>query len=195
VLAAGGSTRLGEPKQLLTLVENETLVHWAVRAAREGGCESVCVVSGEDHSRIAKAVTDLDPVIVHNAEWSRGIGSSIRAGVNELTRENISAIILLTCDQPALDAAIIRALIKRHEESGCAIVASHYAGTLGIPALFSLDCYDDLRRLPDDRGAKELIASRKTSVAQIEFPAGAFDLDSPADLEAWRTRCSSSPGA
>lgn len=189
VLAAGGSSRLGEPKQLL-VIEGETLVHSAVRVAQEGGCELVCVVTGEAHEQVAQAVSDLDPIVVRNRTWTRGIGSSIRLGVQQLAVRDVSAIILLACDQPALGVDIICAIIARHEETGQAIIASRYAGTLGIPALFDRSCFEELQSLADDRGAKALIEADAARVALIEFPKGALDLDSPADVQTWRARCS-----
>jgi len=184
VLAAGGSCRLGQPKQLLTLSDRETLVHSAVRSAREADCAKVCVVTGAAHDQVAAAVSDLHPTIARNPDWSRGIGTSIRVGVSQLS--DLSAIVLLTCDQPSLDAQIIRALISRHEETGPAIIASHYANTLGTPALFPRSYFPKLQSLPDKAGAKILIEMAIERVERVDFPAGAFDLDSPSDLRAWR---------
>jgi molybdenum cofactor cytidylyltransferase len=185
VLAAGNSSRLGQSKQLLER-NGETLVHSAVRAAIEGGCEIVCVVTGAEREVIEGAIADLNPVLVHNAEWRGGIGSSIRLGVKHLW--DCSAVVLLACDQPALSASIIRALMPTHDETRRSIVASHYAETLGIPALFSCDCFDELLDLPDDHGAKTLMVANPSRVAQIEFPDGEVDIDTPEDLQTWRPR-------
>jgi molybdenum cofactor cytidylyltransferase len=185
ILAAGGSTRLGEPKQLLESA-GETLVHAAVRAAREGGCEVVCVVTGRAGKEVENAVADLHPLIARNEDWERGMGSSIRVGVNAI--QPVSAVVLLACDQPAVDGEVIRSLIKLHEQIGRAIVASHYMGTLGIPALFAESCFAELLSLPDERGAKAVIQRDAERVAKFEFSDGALDLDSPEDLQAWRTR-------
>jgi molybdenum cofactor cytidylyltransferase len=183
VLAAGNSSRLGEPKQFLKF-NGETLVHSAVRAALDGGCEIVCVVTGAEPESVESAVADLHPLLVHNDEWQRGIGSSIRSGVQRL--RDCSAVVLLACDQPALNTSIIHALIRTHEETGRPIIASHYAETLGIPALFSCDCFEELLRLPDDHGAKALITADPNRVAEIEFADGEMDIDTPKDLETWR---------
>jgi molybdenum cofactor cytidylyltransferase len=98
--------------------------------------------------------------------------------------------VLLACDQPKLDASIVRALIRTHEETGRPIVGSRYAETLGIPTLFSRDCFEELLRLPDDRGAKGLIAMDPNRVAQIEFGNGEVDIDTPKDLQTWLSRMS-----
>jgi len=189
VLAAGGSTRLGEPKQLVEL-HGVPLVRAAVQAAQKGGCDVVCVVTGHAREAVEEALADLlspQPLLlVHNDAWQRGIGSSIRLGVAVV--QPVSAIILLACDQPAVDAGVVRALIDEHHRSGHAIAASQYAGTLGIPALFAETCFPEFANLPDNRGAKSIIEAQTDRVSQLDFPEGALDLDSQEQLEAWRLR-------
>lgn len=190
ILAAGGSTRLGEPKQLVTM-HGETLVHAAVRAAQEGGCDPVCVVTGHAGAAVADAVADLHPLRVHNDEWPRGIGHSLRLGLAHMPP--VSAVVILTCDQPAVTRDIVRCLIERHQQSGCAIAAAHYAGTAGIPALFDATCFPELRELPDDRGAKAVILADPRRVTTVAFEAGAFDLDTPDDLRSWNEKAAVPP--
>lgn len=185
VLAAGGSTRLGQPKQLLCL-RGETLVHTAARAAIEAGCEPLCVVLGHAAEQVQQAVADLQPVLAQNEDWTRGLGSSIRAGLNAV--QPISAAIILACDQPAIDASLVRSLIETHIQTGAPIVASQYGETLGIPALFSESCFGELLSLPDGRGAKSVIEVNPLRVAAVPFPAGALDLDTPGQLQAWIAR-------
>lgn len=174
---------MGEPKQLLEF-EGETLVHAAVRAAQEGGCEVVCVVTGHAREAVENAVADLRPLLVHNENWPRGMGGSIRLGVSAI--QPASAVVLLACDQPAVNAAAIRALLDLHEQAAQPIVASQYAGTFGIPALFDESCFDDLDALLDDRGAKLVIQANLAKVVFFEFPDAAFDLDSSDDVRLWR---------
>jgi molybdenum cofactor cytidylyltransferase len=178
VLAAGGSSRLGRPKQLLTW-RGETLIRRAVRAAAEAGCDPVIVVVGET----ADALKTVPPVaVVQNAEWKNGLGTSIRHGLEELG-ESVEAVVLLTCDQPFVDAAIIRTLIAERERTGKAIVASSYANTLGVPALFDRSVFGELRALPDRSGAKSIIETRREETASIPFEQGAIDIDTPEDFE------------
>ncbi len=187
VLAAGSSSRFGEPKQLLEL-HGEMLVQRIVRVAKEGGCSPVVVVTGASDKPVAAAVADLHPLVIRNENWVRGIGTSIRVGVEQLFACDLNAIVLLACDQPMVDSAVVSALIAEYERSGRPIVASHYANTLGIPALFHRSLFDELLRLPDERGAKMLIQKNPARVAQLDFPGGIFDLDTPEDLLAWQER-------
>jgi molybdenum cofactor cytidylyltransferase len=184
VLAAGGSSRFGRPKQLL-IFRGETLVGRAVRVAMEAHCGPVVVVVGESGNAIRDVLRDSSAVIVKNAEWYRGLGTSIRCGLRSCG-DSIDAVVLLACDQPLVDSTIVAALIAEHERSGKPIVASRYANTLGIPALFDRSCFEALLALPAAAGAKALIAARPNDVASIAFEDGAVDIDTPEDFKRFR---------
>jgi molybdenum cofactor cytidylyltransferase len=184
ILAAGGSARFGQPKQLLPF-QGESLVRRAVRNAIEGGCARVAVVAGDVRDRIEIELRETPAVIVENPGWQRGLGTSIRCGLLHLrsSRPEPDAVILLACDQPFVDASVIKSLVAQWEKSRKPMVACSYAGTLGIPALFDRSCFLELLSLPDDSGAKALIQSRSADVAQIEFEKGAIDIDTPDDFQ------------
>ncbi len=186
VLAAGGSSRLGQPKQLL-IFRGETLIRRAVRVAAEAECAPIVVVVGETREAIER---NLDihgqeglarPTVIENEDWQRGIGTSIRCGLEQLPKD-VDAAVLLTCDQPFLDASIVRQLIGAHEETDKPIVASSYANTVGVPALFDRSCFNALLALPDATGAKAFILAKRGDVAPIPFARGEIDIDTPEDL-------------
>jgi len=183
ILAAGGSSRFGQAKQLLSW-EGESLVRRAVRSATEAGCVSVTVVAGEARDGIENELRGTSAVIVENPEWRRGLGTSIRCGLRHLlgSHPELDAVVLLVCDQPFVDANVIQSLTAQRENSRKPIVACSYAGTLGVPALFDRACFEALLALADDSGAKALIESRSADVAQIEFEKGALDIDTPGDF-------------
>jgi molybdenum cofactor cytidylyltransferase len=183
ILAAGGSTRMGEPKQLLDL-HGSALVCNAVRAAQDGGCDVVCVVTGHAREAVVAAVAPLHPMLAHNKDWHLGMGTSIRLGLSAILP--VSAAILIACDQPAVTSTVIHSLIKLHEQTRLPIVASYYAETWGIPVLFDASCFVELHNIPDERGAKSVIEADPSRIASYDFPAGALDLDTPADLHAWQ---------
>ena len=142
------------------------------------------VVVGEARDRIESELHETPALVVENREWQRGLGSSIRCGLcHQLNaRPELDAVLLLVCDQPFLDAHIVASLIAEWENCGKAIVASHYAGTLGVPALFDRTCFEELLALSDNSGGKALIESRDGSVASVEFEKGAIDVDTPAEF-------------
>ena len=118
-------------------------------------------------------------------QWSAGLGSSIGVGVQHVidSATDPDAAILLTCDQPFVSAAALGQLIQLRLTTGKPIVASSYAATLGIPALFDRSCFPDLLQLKGDGGAKGIILSRQHEVAPFNFPAAAIDIDTPADYQ------------
>lgn len=183
ILAAGSSSRLGQPKQLLEF-QGLALVRRTARAALDTGCDPVTLVLGAAREKIAPTLQDLDLTILPNESWERGLGTSIRLGVAAL--RECDAILLLVCDQPLVDAALLRQLIARQEETGQPMIASGYAGTQGVPALFTQACYERLLALNDESGAKALFFTHPGEVASVPFEGGALDIDTPADLKTWR---------
>lgn len=125
----------------------------------------------------------LNVAAVRNEQWREGIGSSIRIGVEHVVATDADHTILLACDQPEVDAAVLNEIKQLRLTSGKPIVASAYAQTLGIPALFDRAHFDGLSRLKDDHGAKGIILADREVVAEFPFAAGAIDIDTPADYE------------
>ena len=122
---------------------------------------------------------------VEHEQWSRGIGSSIRCGIEALTNSSpeIEASMLLVCDQPAVDARVIQRLIALRDTTGKSIVASSYAKTLGVPALFTRSVFQELLLLDDDAGAKSIVLRNPERVASLSFPEGEIDIDIWEDWE------------
>ena len=184
ILAAGNSSRLGQPKQLVVHC-GESLVRRAIRAAVEIECNPVVVVLGAQADKMRASLDGLEIALVRNGDWREGIASSIRAGIDYLIESapRVEACLLLACDQPFVDASALQQIIDLRLTGGKPIVASFYAGTFGIPALFDRACFADLLRLKGDYGAKRLILSQSSEVAAIEFPDAAIDIDTPADFQ------------
>ncbi len=170
VLAAGASTRLGEPKQLVKL-GGETLLERAVRTAREAGCSPVVAVLGAAAELIAEQCDLSDAVVVVNELWDEGMGSSLRVGLGAVG--GAEGVVLMTCDQPAVTAAHLRALM----DSG-GVTASAYAGRRGVPAYFPASAFAGLLELKGDRGARDLLRM----AAAIELVDGEVDVDTAEDL-------------
>lgn len=187
ILAAGSSSRLGQPKQLLEIA-GVKLLDRAIEAATTAGCSPVVVVLGAHAEKIVNESTAVGVEVIRNENWQRGIGTSIRSGMQHLinSQSKLEAAVLLSCDQPRVNANTIAALMAKRDNSNKPIVASRYANTLGIPAIFDRCCFESLTGLPDDSGAKPLIESNRNYVAEIDFSDGAVDIDTPADLKRLR---------
>ncbi len=174
ILAAGAGRRMDGPKALLSF-EGETLLRRAARAALDAGCRPVVAVIGAWDPGLG----DLAVQTVLNSEAPEGMASSIRAGIAALPPE-ADAALLLTVDQPAVDRALLEALLALAQESPRRPVACAYADTLGVPAVLPRRLFPELRALRGDRGAKALLL--REEAAALPFPAGSDDLDAPEDL-------------
>ena len=182
ILAAGESSRFGQPKQLLPF-RGKTLLRTVIDAAHEAGCSPVVVVIGSNSEKVQQELAHANVVKVENKNWQRGIGSSIRTGVLALIEQvpDIEAIVLLVCDQPAVNGQFIERLIATREATKKKIVASSYANTVGVPAIFDRSLFEGLLALGDESGAKSIILQNPERVAQFAFPEGSIDIDTWAD--------------
>ena len=186
VLAAGESSRLGRPKQLVEF-RGRSLIRGAVEAARDAGCSPVVVVLGSQAKAVRREIDSLEVRAVVNDAWREGMGGSVRAGITDLvgTEEEIEAVVLTACDQPRLSADVLRRLIEAYlgrEDRTATMAACAYAGTLGAPALFAREEFGRLLALEGDRGARDLLRARAGRVVRVSWPEGARDVDSVEDL-------------
>jgi molybdenum cofactor cytidylyltransferase len=189
VLAAGGSRRMGAPKQLLRL-GGESLVGRAARTALASRCAQVFVVVGADHQAVTGEIRDLALTPVYNPCWREGVGASIRAGITAVaaTEPPLDAALITLMDQPGVTPALLDEIITAAETAPGGLVACEYAGTVGAPALFAQPHFDALRELRGDRGGKAVLAAHAEVVVRIAFPPAAIDIDTPADYARFTRR-------
>jgi molybdenum cofactor cytidylyltransferase len=183
ILAAGASTRMGVPKQLLQF-GGETMLRRAASFAMEAGCRPVVVVTGADAAASRKALRGLDVREAENQQWESGISSSVRVGIEAIVTAHpqTAAVVLMLCDQPFVTREIIARLVAAHRETGRSIVASRYGGSYGVPALFGKVHFAELTTLKGDAGAKRVIQRHLPKVHLVSFPEGEIDIDTPEDL-------------
>jgi len=178
LLAAGASTRLGHPKQLIE-IDGETLLRRAARALLATSPRELVVVLGHDASTMQSTIDDLPLRCVIASGYARGMSASLRAGVAALDTASAGALVALT-DQPALDVAHLLALRDAWRTTPLRAAASAYGGVLGVPALLPRAWFAEIAQLGGDTGARELLRTR--DAIAIEAPALARDIDRPADL-------------
>jgi molybdenum cofactor cytidylyltransferase len=183
ILAAGASTRMGRPKQLLQF-GGEAMLRRAASIAIEAGCRPVVVVTGANAAASRKALRGLDVQEAENQQWESGISSSVRVGIEAVVTVNpqAAAVVLMLCDQPFVTREIITQLVAAHRETGRSIVASHYGGSYGVPALFGKAHFAELTTLKGAAGAKQVIQKHLPKVYLLPFPEGEIDIDTPDDL-------------
>src|SRR5207302_6083460 len=157
ILAAGASTRMSIPKQLLQF-RGQAFLRRAASVALEVGCQPVVVVTGANAAACRESLRGLDVLEAENQQWESGMSSSVRVGIEALVTPNprIAAVVLMLCDQPFVTREIIAQLVAAHLETGRSIIASRYGGSYGVPALFAKVYFAELATLEGATGAKQV---------------------------------------
>jgi molybdenum cofactor cytidylyltransferase len=183
LLAAGGSSRFGQPKQLVEF-EGKTLIRRAAEALADSVCDPVVVVLGAEIEGCTEELAGLGLDICINYAWAEGMSSSLKAGLGMLQRieSELDAVVITLCDQPHVNTSLIDRLTEKFRAMRVPVVAAEYAGTAGVPALFSRDKFGGLMNLKGDKGAREIIRGESRR-AKVAFDAAAIDVDRRADLD------------
>jgi molybdenum cofactor cytidylyltransferase len=183
ILAAGNSSRMGEPKQLLPF-EGKTFLQCTIDAALGSKATSKVVVLGADKDEIKKSFRADSIPVIHNPEWEKGMASTMQKGLQYLIKfKKLDQVILVLCDQPFVHSGILDSLIEIQKSTGKGIVACKYADTLGVPALFTQQYFAEMMGLKSSEGAKKVIYNHLEDVAEVDFPKGAVDIDTYEEYE------------
>jgi CTP:molybdopterin cytidylyltransferase MocA len=180
LLAAGASTRLGTPKQLIE-VDGTSLLRRVAEALLATAPVELVVVLGHHAQRMRDVIADLPLRSVVAADHAEGIAASLRAGIAAIELPCAAALVALT-DQPALDVAHLLSLRGAWRRAPERAVASAYAGVLGVPALLPRGWFSEIGRLRGDVGARALLRARAEDVVTVAAPALERDIDTPEDL-------------
>lgn len=185
VLAAGGSLRFGQPKQLLDW-RGEPFVRAVAKTALEAGLSPVVVITGANAEKVGAAVLDLPVQIVHNEEWQSGQASSIRAA---LTPPSLSgrwaggdgpgAAIFLLADQPQVTPTILHALMEEHAATLAPIIAPMVLDRRANPVLFDRVAFPDLMELKGDVGGRGIFSKHQVNYLPWHDEALLLDVDTP----------------
>ncbi|HAJ35252.1 MAG TPA: putative selenium-dependent hydroxylase accessory protein YqeC [Chloroflexi bacterium] len=187
ILAAGGSRRLGRPKQLEVVAGAPLLAH-AVRTAQQSGSGPVLVVTGAEEQSVHALLAEIgvNVTIVANPLWAAGQATSVRAALQALPAA-VTAAIFAPVDQPFLEPLLLRRLVNAWRTGGD-LVAPLVEGELrGAPALFDRSYWGELAALQGDVGGRRVLQAHYAQV--IPVPAEAawlYDIDSEDDLQALR---------
>ena len=183
VLAAGGSRRLGRPKQLEPWGDSNLLGHVVARVG-EFEVDEIWVVLGHDMERIL-IETDLgDAYVIENPEWEEGIASSLRVGLDAVTRlSRCDTALIVIGDQPNVSPETVAEMTTSHARSGRPVTLPKYRYTWGNPALVDRSLWPRLMSLDGDEGAKRLWLSHPEWVNEVWFSDSApRDVDTEADV-------------
>ena len=176
VLAAGGSKRLGQPKQLLPFGSATLLDHVLDTARSSHFDQLLCVVGGGGD--VVGARVDLRGIeVVENRQFGEGCSSSIAAALGAVA-ERAEALVLMLGDQPGITAEAVTELIARRGRAPLAACA--YTDGRGHPLAFARDIFGDLASLHGDKGVWKLLDRHAEEVIDVPV-AGSI----PRDVDTW----------
>lgn len=183
VLAAGGSSRLGQPKQLLrrgtrTLLLDICTIAQAIAPGR------TIVVLGAHALRLRRMLSaGLSGLsFVNNSAWRNGMGGSLLAGLARVP-PGCGAVLVLLCDQPAVSRDALTRLLAQWRRRPRHAAAARYGGRIGVPAVLPRRLWHELKS--GDRGARDILRAQQ-DLTIVDLPEAALDLDTPEDVERWQ---------
>ncbi|HLH24039.1 MAG TPA: nucleotidyltransferase family protein [Chloroflexota bacterium] len=162
LLAAGTSSRLGQPKQLLPY-RGRTLLRHAAETGLAAGLEPLVVVIGAAADAMRRELAGLPVVVVENPRYAEGQSTSLRAGLAALPAD-AAAVVTLLVDMPRVDAPLIRALVAAWRARGAPIVRPTYEGRPGNPVLFAARLLPELARAEGDEGGRPVLRAHAAEV-------------------------------
>jgi molybdenum cofactor cytidylyltransferase len=181
ILAAGGSSRFGKPKQLLVWKGQPLIRHVAI-AALAAGLSPVLAIVGSSAEKVQLAISDLPVRIVNNTEWKVGLSSSIKAGIGTLPKA-VGGAIFMQADQPQVSPQLINSLVAMHQSTLKPIIAPQIDGQRGNPILFDLTTFTDLCSLEGDIGGRALFSKYPVQWVIWHDPNLLIDIDTIGDYE------------
>lgn len=181
ILAAGGSARLGEPKQFVQWRGHPLVWHAAGAAA---GLDRTVVVVGESIDQMQRALKGQSVEIIENPDWETGQSSSVRLGLEAASR-GAEGVVFLLADMPFVNSDLVRALVDRHRQTLSPLVAAWAGGRRANPVLFDRQTFDDLRSLSGDQGGRAIFRRFEREFVQWDEEI-LLDVDNAEDLERLR---------
>lgn len=179
ILAAGSSSRLGKPKQLLPW-KRSNLLQWAIKSASETMCYRTVLVLGAYSKEILDKIDIKGVDVIENKNWKNGIGSSIAYGVGHIKSNfpETDAVLIMLADQPAIDSNYLKNIISMYNSESEQIIVSSYNNTdFGVPVLFDKFYFNDLLKLKSDEGAKQVINRNRSKIISINNKLNFEDID------------------
>ncbi|WP_102349076.1 nucleotidyltransferase family protein [Bacillus sp. Marseille-P3661] len=188
ILAAGLSSRMGQPKQLMQLA-GKPLFLYSVDKAITANLNPIAVVTGKYHHELTDHLGSRKNVsILNNEEYAEGMATSLRKGIRSIEGNNVDAAFVMLADQPFIPLSLIDNMIQSYLENrskGYLIFQPQYNSSPGHPVLFDSSLFCEFRQLEGDVGGKEILQKYKNQIKRV--PAGDdswnFDIDNPTDYE------------
>lgn len=184
LLAAGSSTRMGQPKQLLPW-GNATLIEHQIQTLLKTG-NPVNVVLGFDSTLIIPVIEKYSVNIFINDNWESGMGNSICLGIAQITGilPNAAGVLITLLDQPLITSSYYEKLLSSFQpDSQQIIVSQSSSGWRGVPVLFDQFYFKELSELKNDEGAKKIFQQHEKNVIAVDAGEILEDIDTPQNYQ------------
>jgi len=178
ILAAGASSRMGSPKQLLKW-GNSTLLNHSIKQAVNSKANHVFVVLGAHYNAINKTIHNQNITLLPYNDWKLGMGNSIAFGIKNIISLNFDSVLIMLVDQPLVNTEYVNKLIKASISTNKPITATSYPTGVGVPAIFNKQYFNKLADITGEKGAKNLIEQELEKVNLITPKTPLEDIDTP----------------
>ena len=183
ILAAGGSSRFGEIKQLLPW-KNKNIINTVVETAALAGLDPILVVLGANAGLIQASLDNETVQVVNNTDWDKGQSTSLKAGVTAI-RQTVDGVLFLLCDQPHLTVNLVDAVVEEGLRSG-KVVTPIIDDRRANPVYFPASCFPLFDTLEGDAGGRQIISACPHTTLPWLDDWMARDIDTPEDYRALR---------
>ena len=182
ILAAGSSSRMGSPKQLLS-VGNTTLLGTVIEKILLLNNNSIYCILGANADTIQESIAKYDLTILINSNYKKGLSSSIVSGIQHIKNLDYDAVLIVLGDQPNIQIDYFQKIIETWKSSQDFIIASNYTSRKGVPALFPKKYFTLLENLEGDKGASKLLNSDEFPIFTMNSNIDLFDVDTQKDYQ------------
>lgn len=181
ILAAGSSSRMGNPKQLLPF-KHTTLLGWSIEQAQHSNIADIFCVLGASYQEVATSIHQYKINIIRNPDYKNGLSTSIVQGVQHIAQLGFDKVFILLGDQPQVTSTYLNTMLYTAGQYPTQIIASNYNGKTGVPAIFPKSFFTLLQELQGDRGAKTILKAQSEQLISMKT-IDLTDIDTPEDYQ------------
>lgn len=184
ILAAGKSSRLGHPKQLISWQDSPLILHVA-RIAHSLNAGPVMITAHELFEVINNLVQLPDTRVIRSENAPQGQGASLKDGLHELLNQypSLSGVMVLLCDQPLISVNHLNKLMDLFRLNPDKCITASFNDAIGPPIIFPARLFNQLAGIPDNNGARSLLLNLdELDIVTVPLPEAAMDIDTPDDL-------------
>jgi molybdenum cofactor cytidylyltransferase len=181
VLSAGESSRMGRPKALLP-IGNQNFIERIVAALKQSKAGRILVVLGHNADEMRQQIEHLGIDIVINPQYKKGQLSSLQSAIRSIEKDDdCDGLLVHLVDHPYIDARLVDLMIQRFYKTKRLIVVPRHHGKRGHPVIFSRELFGELLTAPIDEGAKAVVNAHRQETLEIEWQDQGItvDIDTP----------------